>query len=96
MRCVAGVFAEINGQLSRRHLYTYRYTLVVVKKRDLEKTLKALGWWKSGDAGPHEKWTNGVITRPVPRHNEINEYTARGIIKIASENPPLPKEEKKK
>ena len=62
-----------------------------MKKRDLERLLVRLGWWKSGDQGPHEKWTNGVITRPIPRHNEINEFTARGVLKIARANPPLPK-----
>ena len=66
-----------------------------MKKRDLEKALKSLGWWKSGDAGPHEKWTNGVITRPLPRHKEINEFTARGILKVARENPAQNEEDEK-
>ena len=30
----------------------------------------------------------------VPRHKEINEFTALGIIRFAEKNPPAPKEKK--
>jgi len=30
----------------------------------------------------------------VPRHKEINEFTALGIIRFAGKNPPEPKEKK--
>jgi mRNA interferase HicA len=53
-----------------------------VKRRDLEKKLKQLGWWKI-DGSKHDKWTNGRDCIAVPRHSEINEFTARGIIREA-------------
>lgn len=35
--------------------------------------------------GSHDKWVNksGSYSVTVPRHNEVNELTARGIIKSA-------------
>ena len=59
-----------------------------MKKRDLEKRLKTLGWKFLREGGSHEIWTNGVDTQAVPRHTEINEYLARGILKLAKKNPP--------
>lgn len=64
-----------------------------MKKRDLEKQLKELGWSFLREGGSHEQWTNGELTLSVPRHTEINEFTAKGIIKKAKANPP--KETKK-
>ncbi len=57
-----------------------------MKRRDLEKKLKDLGWWEApGGTGrqPHDVWTNGTRKIPVPRHNEIKEGTAKGILKSA-------------
>lgn len=51
-----------------------------MKKRQLEKELKQLGWWQIHGT-KHDKWTNGTFSVAVPRLAEINEYTARGIIK---------------
>ena len=48
----------------------------------MQKKLKQLGWWLLRQ-GKHEIWTNGELTIPVPRHDEINEMTARGILKDA-------------
>jgi predicted RNA binding protein YcfA (HicA-like mRNA interferase family) len=59
-----------------------------MKKRDLEKELKKLGWWLDREGGNHEIWTNGEKKEPVPRHAEINELTARSILKKAKQNPP--------
>jgi mRNA interferase HicA len=53
-----------------------------MKKKDLEKELRNLGFWQT-EGGKHDKWTNGVEAIPVPRHKEINEFTAKGIIKSA-------------
>jgi mRNA interferase HicA len=73
-----------NGDLTNvRHL-TYNRT---VKYKDVARELLNAGWWLKSDNGPHEKWTNGRDVMPVPRHKEINEYTARGIIKKAKNNP---------
>jgi predicted RNA binding protein YcfA (HicA-like mRNA interferase family) len=30
-----------------------------MKKRDIEKKLKELGWWFSRHGGGHDIWTNG-------------------------------------
>ena len=48
-----------------------------MKYRDLVKRLRELGWWQLPNSGPHEKWTNGKDSRAVPRHKEINEFTAK-------------------
>jgi len=56
---------------------------VPMKKRDLEKALKELGWWFLCEGGSHEVWTNGRETIAIPRHNEINEKLAKGILKGA-------------
>jgi len=54
-----------------------------MKRRDLEKKLKAMGWQFLRHGGRHDVWTNGEREIPIPRHVEINEYTAQGIIKQA-------------
>ena len=65
-----------------------------MKYRDLAGRLRELGWWQIANKGPHEKWTNGKEIKAVPRHKEINEFTALGIIRFAGKNPPEPKEKK--
>lgn len=49
-----------------------------LKKKLLERTLNKLGWWKVHGA-KDDKWTNGIDAVAVPRHSEINEFTAIGI-----------------
>lgn len=51
-----------------------------MKRIDLERRLKELGYWEV-DGGKHGKWTNGVHTEPVPRAREIKEHTAKAILK---------------
>ena len=58
-----------------------------MKKKELDAQLRAVGWWKLRDGGKHEKWTNGDMMTMLPRHKEINEYTAKSILKIAQQNP---------
>lgn len=58
-----------------------------MKKVDLCKQLTESGWWKYGEGPNHEKWTNGEQKTTVPRHREINEFTAKGILKLAQANP---------
>lgn len=58
-----------------------------MKKKLLVKRLRELGWWKYGEGRSHEKWTNGDLKTVVPRHAEINEYTAEAIVKAARANP---------
>ena len=57
-----------------------------MKKGDFERRLRRLGWWKAKEGANHEKWTNGELMTTVPRHREINQFTAAGILRIASEH----------
>lgn len=66
-----------------------------MKYRDLARKLHELGWWQLSTDGPHEKWTNGRDSKAVPRHREINEFTAKGIIRFAEKNPPEKKDDEK-
>ena len=59
-----------------------------MKKKDLERSLKALGWWLKRSGGNHDVWTNGEDSEPVPRHAEINEMLAKKIPKKAKSLPP--------
>jgi len=70
------------------------FEVLNMKYRDLAGRLKELGWWQTPNRGPHEKWTNGKDVKAVPRHREINEFTALGIIRFAGKNPPEPMEKK--
>ena len=56
-----------------------------VKKADLDKRLRECGWWLARQGSRHEVWTNGKVTEAVPRHREIDEYTARSILRKARE-----------
>ena len=57
-----------------------------MKKRLLEKKLNFYGWYKYAEGKNHEKWTNGEIKTTVPRHSDINEITAKRILKLAEVN----------
>lgn len=59
-----------------------------MKRRDLEAELRRYGWWEAGGT-KHARWTNGEQSQPVPRHNEINEFTAKSILRVAKNNPGL-------
>jgi predicted RNA binding protein YcfA (HicA-like mRNA interferase family) len=54
-----------------------------VKRRDLEMKLRELGWELVRHGARHDVWSKGEHEIPVPRHNEINEYTAKGILREA-------------
>ena len=58
-----------------------------MKKRDLEKRLRGLGWYFLRSGGKHDIWTNGTETEQLPRHREVNEFTARGILGTATQHP---------
>ena len=59
-----------------------------MKRRDLEKGLQELGWYFERHGGSHDLRSNGNESEPLPRHNEINEYLAKKILKKARANPP--------
>ncbi|MBF0492650.1 MAG: type II toxin-antitoxin system HicA family toxin [Deltaproteobacteria bacterium] len=54
-----------------------------MKRKELEAKLSQLGWWFKKHGGSHDIWTNGEYIETVPRHKEINEYTAKGILRNA-------------
>jgi len=54
-----------------------------MKRRDLEKKMRSWGWELKRHGGKHDYWTNGAEEIAVPRHSEINENLARGILKTA-------------
>lgn len=58
-----------------------------MKKKELEKKLRSLGWWLDRHGGNHDIWTNGEITNQVPRHAEVNELLAKSILRTATKNP---------
>ena len=57
----------------------------VMKKKDLEKKLRKAGWTifsgTKHDMAQHNDFPGVKI--PLPRHTEINEYTAKNILKDA-------------
>lgn len=65
-------------------VYIYVYN-EIMKKRDLEKRLKALGWSFLRHGGNHDVWSNGSEQEEIPRHREINERLAKAILKRAAE-----------
>ena len=57
-----------------------------MKRRDLIARIEAAGGVFIRHGGKHDWYQNPVtkVAQPVPRHNEINEMLARGIIKRLS------------
>ena len=58
-----------------------------MKRKDLERRLRELGWKFLRHGGRHDVWTSadGSFTEYVPRHAEINERLARIILKRTKE-----------
>jgi mRNA interferase HicA len=54
-----------------------------MKRREPEGRLRELGWVLARRGGRHDVWTKGEVEIVVPRHNEINEYTAKAILRLA-------------
>ena len=52
-----------------------------VKQRDLIKKLEEAGFQFKEHGGNHDTYKRGSDTEQVPRHKEINEITAKKILK---------------
>jgi len=54
-----------------------------LKRRELIKKIEAQGCVLIHHGGKHDWYQNPVtkVCQPVPRHNEINEYLARSILR---------------
>lgn len=55
-----------------------------MKRKDLERELIELGWYFKRRGGNHDIWTNGEDSEPIPRHNELDDYLAKKILKKAN------------
>ena len=55
-----------------------------MKRKDLEKILKANGYELERSGGNHDIFTNGKKKVPIPRHKEIREATVKAIFKEAN------------
>jgi len=60
-----------------------------VKRRELIKKIEAEGAVLIRHGGKHDWYQNPATKacQPVPRHNEINEYLARSILRKLSSKP---------
>ena len=56
-----------------------------VKRQELEKLLRKYNWQFERHGGRHDIWTNGEIHEAIPRHSEINKFTAEKILKKAKQ-----------
>ena len=54
-----------------------------MKRRDLEKSLRQIGWTFLRHGKRHDVWTDGDREEAIPRHTEINERLARTILNRA-------------
>jgi mRNA interferase HicA len=54
-----------------------------MKRNDLVRRLRAQGWVLLREGGHHSVFTDGVRAISVPRHKEINENTAKAVLKAA-------------
>ena len=52
-----------------------------MKRKDLIKLLTDNGWWMSRHGANHDMYTNGIKSEAIPRHVEIKEHLAKGIIR---------------
>ncbi|OHB76902.1 MAG: hypothetical protein A2Z25_14895 [Planctomycetes bacterium RBG_16_55_9] len=59
-----------------------------MKRRELEDAIRALGWSLVRRGRRHDIWACEEREVAVPRHVEINEYTAKAIIRSAKGEKP--------
>ena len=52
-----------------------------MKYSALARLLRKSGWYLKREGCGHEIWANGREQVSIPRHKEINEQTAKAIIK---------------
>ena len=70
--------AEIQRLLT---VYTYPCTVKPMKRRDLERALRQLGWYFLCHGGKHDVWTDGKREEAIPRHTEIHDKLAQAILR---------------
>lgn len=57
-----------------------------MKRKDLLKEIALYGYKLVRNGANHDVYSNGTRSEAIPRHSEINEITAKAIIKRVSEN----------
>ena len=57
-----------------------------MKRRDLIKKLEKAGFRFKEHGGNHDTYKRGTDTEQIPRHKEINEITAKNILKNTKTN----------
>ncbi|MBK9519212.1 MAG: type II toxin-antitoxin system HicA family toxin [Anaeromyxobacter sp.] len=55
-----------------------------MRRRELERRLRELGWTLLRHGGNHDVWTDGERLEYVPRHAEVSELLARRILAKAA------------
>jgi hypothetical protein len=55
-----------------------------MRRRELERRLRDLGWRFDHHGRKHDIWSDGDRQEAIPRHIEINEHVARAILRRAS------------
>lgn len=58
-----------------------------MKHRKLIKEVESYGWWFERNGTRHDIYTNGTQREEIPRHPDVNEQTAKDIIKRVKKNP---------
>lgn len=56
-----------------------------MKRRELERRLRGLGWRFLRHGGNHDVWSDGEREEAVPRHVEIHEKLTRAILRRAEQ-----------
>lgn len=51
-----------------------------MRRRELERRLRELGWTLMRNGRKHDVWSDGERQEAVPRHAEINERLALAIL----------------
>lgn len=53
-----------------------------MKRKKLEIELWKYGWYFLRHSANHDAWTNGELKKYVPRHGNVDERTAKTILKL--------------
>ena len=54
-----------------------------MRRRELERALRQLGWKFLRHGKKHDVWTDGEREEAIPRHTEIHEKLAQAILRRA-------------
>ena len=68
-------------------MYTHLCTVKFMKRRELERILRQLGWKFLRHGGKHDVWTDEKREEAIPRHTEIHEKLVQAILRRAKGNP---------